>query len=48
MKGFTIKCNACGKEVIWDDKNDDQTIGAYPDYDHNVTVMCDCGNELRV
>lgn len=53
MKGFTIKCNECGKETIYTKEPDEirimadnSIISLIPDRDGDMGIVCDCGNEL--
>lgn len=50
MKGFTIKCNDCGKEtmitddLVTDNNNIDiRSTG----YDEQVGMFCECGNKAE-
>ena len=52
-KGFTIKCNECGKETIYTIepgevriKSNNSIISLIPDRDWNMSIMCDCGNDI--
>lgn len=57
MEGFTLKCNKCGEQVIfnkprfysrqWDEKDSDNKIelGVIWGF-QEVEIMCDCGNEI--
>lgn len=55
MKGFTIKCNECGKETIytqgekWKETNNNNiTIDSYG-YTHSTMeeIYCVCGNKVE-
>lgn len=52
MEGFTIKCNACGEEIIL--KNDFYIYSdkreIYPDFDpiyESLSIECECGNKVN-
>jgi hypothetical protein len=46
-KGFTIKCNECGRETTFthfEQTNYDIAIAS--DYDGDITLDCDCHNRV--
>lgn len=47
QKGFTIKCNKCGKEKVIQNSNFlNESIEIFPsDYDGEISITCECGNE---
>ena len=55
MKGFTIKCNECGKETTFSKKDvdygelmrDNNNINIYGGYGGEVNICCDCGNQVE-
>lgn len=53
MKGFTIKCNECGKETIYINgksfmETDNSNVTITPNgYGGEVAIICDCGQKIQ-
>lgn len=53
MKGFKVKCLQCGNETIYTQggshmaKDNDEVDVLPSGYDGQITIICECGNEIE-
>lgn len=53
VRGFTIKCNKCGEEMVLNDhyskEEDNGEIGIDPDYGGEIYITClKCDNSIQI